>query len=100
MGPRSGLKVEGLIEPQWWSGEPSENSFRPRPSEGRKTPLSKKTLLLYVLAHIQQFGSENISVENAIFAIAFRFIFEKSGGAIAPASPMAARCLFGNGMIQ
>ena len=56
-------------------------------------PLSKKTLLLYVLVYIQQFGAENFSVENAIFVTAFRIIFEKSGGAIAPASPMAARCL-------
>ena len=56
-------------------------------------PLSKKTLLLYVLDYIQQFGAENISVENAIFVIAFRTIFEKSGGAIAPASPIAVQCL-------
>ena len=56
-------------------------------------PLSKKTLLLCVLVYIQQFGSENISVENAIILIAFRAIFEKSGGAIAPASPIAAWCL-------
>ena len=73
--------------------EPSENLFRPRPLEGRKMPLSKKTLLLYVLVYTQQFGAENISVEKAIFVIAFRTIFEKSGGAIAPASPRAARCL-------
>ena len=43
-------------------------------------PLAKKTLLLYVLVYIQQFGAENISVENAIFVIAFRTIFEKVKG--------------------
>ena len=59
-----------------------------------KCPFKKRTLLLYVLVYIQQFGAENISVENAIFVIAFRTIFEKSGGAVAPASPVAARCLF------
>ena len=32
-------------------------------------------------------------VENAIFLIAFRTIFEKLKGAIAPVNPMAARCL-------
>ena len=79
-GPRSSLKVEGLIEPQWWSEGPSENSFRPRPLDGWKTPLSKKIMLLYVLVYMQQFGAENISVENAIFVIAFRIIFEKVGG--------------------
>ena len=56
-------------------------------------PLSKKTSLLYVLVYIQQFGAENISVENAIIVITFRNIFEKSRGAMAPASPMAARFL-------
>ena len=50
-------------------------------------------MLLYVLVYIQQFGAEDISVENAIFVIAFGTILEKSGGAIAPASLMAARCL-------
>ena len=54
----------------------------------------KKDFALYVLVYKQQFGAENISVENAIFVIAFRTIFEKSGGAVAPASPVAARCLF------
>ena len=47
------------------------DNARPRPLEGQKTPLSKKTLLLYVLAYMQQFGSENIPVENDIFVIAF-----------------------------
>ena len=42
---------------------------------------------------MQQFGAENISVENAIFVIAFSTIVEKSGGAIASANQMAARCL-------
>ena len=56
-------------------------------------PLSKETLLLYVLVYIQQFDAENISVENAIFVVAFRTIFEKNGGSIAPSSPVAARRL-------
>ena len=91
--------MEGLIEPQWWSREPSENLFRPRPLEGRKAPLSKKTLLLYILAYLQQIGAENISVDNAMFVISFRTfrtILKKveGGGAIAPASPMAARYLY------
>ena len=43
------------------------------------------------------FGPENISVENAIFVIAFSIIFERSEGAIAPASQMAARCLDDDG---
>ena len=50
-----------------------------------KRPLQKR-LLLHVIVYIQQLSSENISVENAIILIAFRTIFEKSGGAIAPAS--------------
>ena len=50
-----------------------------------KRPLQKR-LLLHVIVYIQQLGSENISVENAIILIAVRTIFEKSGGAIAPAS--------------
>ena len=54
-------------------------------------PLSKKTLLLYVLVYIQRFDPENISVENAIVVISFRTIFKKSGGTVTPASPMAAR---------
>ena len=58
----------------------------------RKQPF-QKTLLLYVLLYMQQFGAETILVENVIFVIAFRTIFEQSGGAIAPASPMAAQCL-------
>ena len=72
--------------------KPSQNIFGPRPLDGRKTPLSKKTAS-YVLVYIQQFGAENISVKNTIFVIAFRTLFEKSGGAIAPASPMAVGCL-------
>ena len=62
----------------------------PRRSE---TPLSKKTLLQKVLVYIQQLGSENSPVENAIIVIVCKTIFEKSGGAIAPASPMVAWCL-------
>ena len=67
--------------------EPSENSLRPRPLEGRKTPLSKKTLLLYVFVYIQQFGAENISVENDVFVIAFRTIFEKKWRGYSPCQP-------------
>ena len=74
-------------------GKPSENVSRPRPIEGRKTPLLKKTLLICLYIYIQQFDAENISVENALFVTVCRTIFEKSGGAIAPASPMASRCL-------
>ena len=75
--------MEGLIEPQWWSGGTLGNLFRPRPSRRSENATLKKYLLLYVLVYIQQFGVENISVENARFVIAFRTIFEKSGGAIA-----------------
>ena len=83
--------VEGLIELQWWSGGTLGKLFRSRPLEGRKTLLSEKTLLPYVLVYNKKFGSKNISVENAMILIAFRTIFEKSGGALVPASPMAAR---------
>ena len=77
--PCSGRKVEGLIEPQWWSGETLRKCFWPRPSEGQKTPLSKKTLL-NVLVYIQQFGSENIAFENAIIVIDLRTNFENVEG--------------------
>ena len=90
-GTAQRLKVEGLIELLWWWWW--ENLLIPRPLEGRKMRLSKKTVLLYVLVYIQQFSAENISVENPIIVIAYRAIFEKSEGSIATASPMAARCL-------
>ena len=63
------------------------------PLRRSERPLSKKSLLLYFLVYTQKFGAENISVEKGIFVKAFRTIFEKSGGAIAPASPMAVQCL-------
>ena len=52
----------------------------PRPLEGRKSPLSKKTLLLYILVYIQHLSAENILVENTIFIIVCRTIFEKVEG--------------------
>ena len=59
-GPRSGLKVGGLngerSELRWGSGGlPPENFPRPRPLERRKTPLSKKDVLIYVHIKLQFF---------------------------------------------
>ena len=58
-GPRSGLKVGGGLKverrkPRCGSGGlPPENFLRPRPLERRKTPLSKKDVLIYVHIKIQ-----------------------------------------------
>ena len=83
--------MEGLIESQRWSWGALGNFFYTTPlRRPENVPFKKDFASLRLF--LQQLGSENVSIENTIFVIAFR-IFEKSGGAIAPASPMAARCL-------
>ena len=64
--------MERLIKPQWWFGRNPQKILLDCPFQGDFASLYP---CLYT-----KFGSENISVENVIFVIAFRTIFENVEG--------------------